>query len=274
MGKYSEHIHSNLKENKKYYSMDDNSNIERCKTDEHFLGECILVNENLIWHSVHKYIGKPELLTKNHCVEKDDILQLGRLGFLKAVKAFDTSRGVKFSSFAVTAIVREIRCFLRDSASIIRPTRTATDLIHRINRVEHDMGYLPGAHEIAILLDEEEDKVNKALQVGKGVKYLDEPVGSDDQHTQSVTLMDTIFSGEDMEANVLDKMYVDAVLDSVKRKLSEQEVMVLKHRVDGLNQTQTADLEDISQMRVSRIMRKVAKMLDQSNKMYMKNDNR
>ena len=107
MGKYSEHIHSRLKENKKYYSMDDNHNIERCQMDEHFLGDCILVNENLIWHAVHKYIGKPELLTRNHCVEKDDILQLGRLGFLKAVKAFDTSRGVKFSSFAVTAIVRD-----------------------------------------------------------------------------------------------------------------------------------------------------------------------
>lgn len=37
---------------------------------------------------------------------------------------------------------------------------------------------------------------------------------------------------------------------------------VLKHRVEGFNQTQTADMEDISQMRVSRIMRKVAKMLD------------
>lgn len=269
MGKYAEHIHSNLERNKKYYSMDEIHNIERCQADEHFLGDCVVVNENLIWHSVHKYIGKPEILTKNHCVEKDDILQLGRLGFLKAVKAFDTSRGVKFSSFAVTAIVREIRCFLRDSANIIRPTRTATELIHRINRLEHDMGYLPAAHEIAMLLDEEEEKVNKALQIGKGVKYLDEPVGADDQHPQSVTLMDTIYSAENIEEDILDKMYVDAVLESVKRKLSEQEVTVLKHRVDGFNQTQTADMEDISQMKVSRIMRKVAKMLNQSDKMQI-----
>ncbi|MGQ8874672.1 sigma-70 family RNA polymerase sigma factor [Paenibacillus sp. TSA_86.1] len=269
MVKFSEQIHSKLKENKEYYSMDDIHNIERCRFDEQFLGECILVNENLIWHSVHKYIGKPEMLSKIHCVEKDDILQLGRMGFFKAVKAFDISRGVKFSSFAVTAIVREIRCFLRDSANIIRPTRTATDLIHRINRLEHDMGYLPAPHEIAVLLDEEEEKVNKALQVGKGVKYLDEPVGSDDQHSQSVTLMDTIYSGENIEENVLDKIYVDAVLDSVKRKLSEQEAAVLKHRVDGFNQTQTAAMEDISQMRVSRIMRKVAKMLNQSNQKHI-----
>jgi len=262
MGKFPEHISTNLQADKKHYTMDDVENIERCKLDEHFLGDCILVNENLIWHSVHKYIGKPEMIIKNHCVEKDDILQLGRLGFIKAIRAFDTGRGVKFSSFAVTAIVREIRCFLRDSASIIRPTRTATELINRINRLEHDMGYLPPAHEIALLLDEEEEKINKVLQVGKGVKYLDEPVGADDQQTQSVTLMDTIYSGENIEEDILDKLYVDAVIDSVKRKLSEKEVTVLKHRVEGFNQTQTADMEDISQMRVSRIMRKVAKMLD------------
>lgn len=262
MDKFSEHISMNLKLDKKFYSMDLVGNIERCQVDENFLGDSILVNENLIWHSVHKYIGKPEVIIKNHCVEKDDILQLGRLGFVKAVKAFDTGRGVKFSSFAVTAIVREIRCFLRDSASIIRPTRTATELINRINRLEHDMGYLPTTHEIALLLDEEEEKINKALQVGKGVKYLDEPVGADDQQAQAVTLMDTIYSGENIEDGVVDRIYVDAVIESVKSKLSEKEVTVLKHRVEGFNQTQTAEMEDISQMRVSRIMRKVAKMLD------------
>lgn len=262
MDKFSDHISTNLKADKSYYAMDQVGNIERCKIDEHFLGDSILVNENLIWHSVHKYIGKPEVIVKNHCVEKDDILQIGRLGFIKAVKAFDTGRGVKFSSFAVTAIVREIRCFLRDSANIIRPTRTATELINRINRLENDMGYLPTATEIALLLDEEEEKINKALQVGKGVKYLDEPIGVVDQQAQAVTLMDTIYSGENVEDGVVDKIYVDAVLESVKRKLSEKERTVLKHRVEGFNQTQTADMEDISQMRVSRIMRKVAKMLD------------
>lgn len=262
MDNLPEHIKVNLAVNKDHYSMDYMGNIARCKIDEGFLGDCMLVNENLIWHSVHKYIGKPEVIVKKHCVEKDDILQLGRMGFLKAVKAFDTERGVKFSSFAVTAIVREIRCFLRDSASIIRPTRTANELINRINRLEHEMGYLPASADLALLLDEDEEKITKALQVGKGVKYLDEPVGMDVAQSQVVTLMDIIDSGEGIEDGVVDKVYVDAVIDSVKRKLNEKELNVLKRRLEGFNQTQTADFEDISQMRVSRIMRKVARILD------------
>lgn len=260
-----DHIKENLEVNKDYYSMDLMENIERCKIDENYLGDCMLVNENLIWHSVHKYIGKPEVIVKNHCVEKDDILQLGRMGFIKAVKAFDTGRGVKFSSFAVTAIVREIRCFLRDSASIIRPTRTANELLNKINRIEYELGYLPPIPDIAVMLDEDEEKITKALQVGKGVKYLDEPVGTDIQQSQVVTLMDIIDSGEGIEDGVVDKVYVDAVIESVKRKLSEKELNVLKRRLEGFNQTQTADIEDISQMRVSRIMRKVARILDSSN---------
>lgn len=257
-----DHITTNLATFNDYYSMDLTGNIEKCKADESFLGDCVLVNENLIWHSVHKYIGKPEIIVRNHCVEKDDILQLGRMGFIKAVNAFDTERGVKFSSFAVTAIVREIRCFLRDSASIIRPTRTANELINRINRVEYEMGYLPSIPDIAMMLDEDEEKITKALRVGKGVKYLDEPVGSDIQQSQVVTLLDIIDSGEGIEDGVVDKVYVDAVIESVKRKLNEKELSVLKRRLEGFNQTQTADIEDISQMRVTRIMRKVARMLD------------
>lgn len=268
MDNYPDHIKRILKRHKDFYALDKPDNIRRCKVDEIYLGDALLVNENLIWHSVHKYIGKPEALVKNNCVEKDDILQLGRLGFLKAMKAFDLSRGVKFSSFAVTAIVREIRCFLRDSASIIRPTRTANDLINRINRIEHELAYMPSVCDLAYLLDEDEEKITKALQVGQSVKYLDEPLRNSGASSDLyVTRMDLIEDSAGIEDEVLDKVYVDAILSTVKKKLSEKEINVLKHRIEGLNQTQTAEKEGISQMRVSRIMKKVARMLKDSDKL-------
>lgn len=264
MDKLPDHIKEILAVNKNCFSMDLMDNIKRCKVDEGFLGDCMLVNEKLIWHSVHKYIGKPEAIIKNHCIEKDDILQLGRMGFIKAVRAFDTERGVKFSSFAVTAIVREIKCFLRDSASIIRPTRTANELINKISRLEYDLGYLPPISDIALILSEDAEKVTKALQVGKGVKYLDEPVETDAQQSQVITLLDIIDGGESIEDGVVDKVYVDTLIEIVKQKLSEKEANVLKRRLEGFNQTQTADIENISQMKVSRIVRKVARLLQNS----------
>ncbi|MGA4519268.1 sigma-70 family RNA polymerase sigma factor [Solibacillus silvestris] len=258
LDKFPEHIQINLKNDSAFYSMDVRENILLAKQDPDYLGEVLIANENLIWHSVHKYIGKPDVITNNNCIEKDDILQLGRLGFIKSVKAFDVERGVRFSSFSVTAIVREIRCFLRDSASVIRPTRTANDILNKISRIEADLGYLPTTDEIAFLLDESEDKISKALRIGKTVKYLDEPIHND---TGSVTVMDTLESSEGIETNVLDKVYVDTVIGIVKERLTEKEMCVLDHRMNGLNQTQIAKCENISQMRVSRIMQKVASLI-------------
>lgn len=261
--KYPEHIQRNLSKNKDYYSLDIMSNILRCKEDEDYLGEVLIVNENLIWHSVHKYIGKPEVIAKNNCVDKDDILQLGRVGFIKSIKAFDVTRGVKFSSFAVTAIVREIRCFLRDSANIIRPTRTANELINKINRIEQELGYLPPVNDLSVLLNEDEEKITRAIQIGQNVKYLDEPIKSKDPHSSQTTLLDLIDDGEGVETEVIDKVYVESLLAKVRHALTEKELRVLRHRIDGLNQSQTAVKENISQMRVSRIMKKVAKLLDE-----------
>nr|WP_241254559.1 sigma-70 family RNA polymerase sigma factor [Brevibacillus sp. SYP-B805] len=241
--------------------MDIMDNIMRCKQDDDYLGEVLIVNENLIWHSVHKYIGKPEVIIKNNCIDKDDILQLGRFGFIKSIKAFDVSRGVKFSSFAVTAIVREIRCFLRDSASIIRLTRTANELINKINRIEQELGYLPPISDLAELLNEDKEKITRAIQIGQSVKYLDEPIKAKDPHSSQMTLFDLIDDSEGVEQEVIDRVYVESLLSKVRHALSEKELRVLRHRIDGLNQSQTAVKENISQMSVSRIMKKVAKLL-------------
>ncbi len=257
--KLPKHIQENLKRDKHYYDMT-GPNIERCKVDPDYLGEAILVNENLIWYSVHKYIGNPDTIVKNNCIEKDDILQLGRMGFIKAIKAFDTKRGIKFSSFAVTAIVREIRCFLRDSGSIIRPTRTANELINKIRKIENEFGYLPSVEELEDLLGENREKINKALQVGRTVKYLDEEVAAGGEQS-SLTLLDLIDSNSDLEDDILDKVYVDSVLDKLSDKLTEKEMNVLRLRLAGYSQTQTAAKEHISQMRVSRIMKKVALLI-------------
>lgn len=113
------HIEKNIELDKEYYSLYKMSNIERCKVDQQYLGDVMLVNENLIWHSIIKYIGYPDRVAEFNQLEKEDLFQLGSIGFIKAIRSFDTERGVKFSSFAVTAILREIKCYLRDNTGLI-----------------------------------------------------------------------------------------------------------------------------------------------------------
>lgn len=255
-----EYIQKNLDYDKNYYSLYNMDNIKRCKVDSGYLGDVMEVNVNLIWHSVHKYVGKPEIIACNNGIEKDDILQLGRMGFIKAMHAFDVTRGIKFSSFAVTAIVREIRCYIRDSASIVRLTRTAHSLMTEIKRTETDLGYMPTVEELAYLLDEKEEKITKVLRVGKPVKYLDEYMHFDND-TQSVSFLDLMDDSENVESFITDKVYIDNVIESIRNKLADVEVEVLKSQIDGYSQTQTAKDLDISQMRVSRIIKKVAHLL-------------
>ena len=259
------HIQDNIRHNKDYYSLYNMNNIERCKTDPEYLGDAMLANENLIWHSIHKYIGKPEIIATNNGIEKDDILQLGRVGFIKAMKAFDTTRGIKFSSFAVTAIVREVRCYLRDSANIIRLTRTAHSLLNEIRKIENDLGYLPTVEELAVLLDEKEEKISKVLRVGKPVKYLEEHVQVNrvcNNPQQDISYMDMIDdTAEDIEGIVVDKVYIDSILSTIKEKLTDVEIKVLYSQLNGHSQTQTAKDHSISQMRVSRIIKKIANMV-------------
>ncbi len=261
------YIKDNLEKSKDYYSLYSMENIERCKVDSEYLGDTVLVNEDLIWHSVHKYIGKPDAIVSTYSIEKDDILQLGRLGFFKAIMAFDTGRGVRFSSFAVIAIVREIKCYLRDGANIFRTTRAANELIQRMKKLEADLGYMPSISDVAIMLDEQEERVKKAIQVGRAVKYLDEKVSSlafikgTGSAGNPVTLLDLIQDEMHLEEDVLDKVLIDSVINSIKESLQDKEIEVLRTRIAGYNQTQTAERENISQMRVSRIMKKVAALL-------------
>ncbi|GED68070.1 hypothetical protein BRE01_17720 [Brevibacillus reuszeri] len=247
----------NRKENYSLYRM---KNIMRCKEDSEYMGEVILANEDLIWHSVHKYIGKPDYLVKQYCLDKNDILQLGRLGIIKAIKAFDTDRGVKFSSFAVITIVREINCFLRDTGTIIRPTRSATTIITHISRIETEFGYLPPVEELSILLGEDVNKIKKALDVGRPVKYLHEPFkpASSSFDAPTSTVLDILEDEEkDVEEFVIDKIYVETLLERLKIHLTSKEWRVLQLRMQGFNQTQTAEKLKISQMSVSRIMNKI-----------------
>lgn len=51
-------------------------------------------------------------------VEYDDLVQIGSIGMLKAIRSFDISKGTVFSTYAVPLIIGEIRRFIRDDGLI------------------------------------------------------------------------------------------------------------------------------------------------------------
>ena len=114
------------------------------------------------------------------------------MGFVKAIKAFDVDRGVKFSSFASTAIVREVRCTLRDNSGILRLTRNAFMLLVSIHKIERELGYMPTSSELSEMLGVEEDKIVKALTVGKPVKMFEEYIEQSEDDSSPLPFVELI----------------------------------------------------------------------------------
>ena len=87
-------------------------------------------------------------------IEYDDLYQAGCIGLIKATDAFDTERGLCFSTYAVPMIIGEIRRFLRDNSSI-RVSRSLRDTAYHAmqvrSRLVDEKGVDPSVNEIAAL---------------------------------------------------------------------------------------------------------------------------
>ncbi|BAU28235.1 RNA polymerase sigma-37 (RpsB/SigB) subunit [Aneurinibacillus soli] len=219
--------------------------FERCKVDKLYLEQFMRENENLIWFSIRKYIGEPAEVADKYRIDKDDLLQLGRLAMLKCIKRFDPDRRVKFSSFTVTAIVREVRCFLRDKTSVIRPTRSASELLNRIKQTICELEYVPSTRDIAELLDVDEQRVVKAMKVAG----------------------DTVYAEFDMpipkraEDDVIDSMYTQEILQDMACRMTDVEFNIVLGRLNGMSYRQLSEKCKVSKKAVVRTMRKAREVL-------------
>ena len=82
-------------------------------------------NTPLIKSIIRRFVGKG--------VEYDDLYQIASVGFLKAIKNFDESLGVKFSTYTVPRVIGEIKRYMRDNGAI-KVSRTLKILANKINK--------------------------------------------------------------------------------------------------------------------------------------------
>ena len=106
--------------------------------------------EKLLKHN-SRLIKSIVLRFEGRGVEFDDLYQIGSLGMLKAIDRFDPAKGVKFSTYAVTVIMGEIRQYLRDDLSVFRLARLSPYdsrqlmVYHTGHAVYNTFGFLPPA---------------------------------------------------------------------------------------------------------------------------------
>ncbi|WP_078543045.1 RNA polymerase sigma factor SigB [Litchfieldia alkalitelluris] len=217
---------------------------------------------------VEKYTKLVESLARKYSKGRDfheDIVQVGLLGLLGAIRRFDSSFGRTFESFAVPTIIGEIKRFLRDKTWSVHVPRRIKELGPKIKNTVDELTIQlqrsPKIEEIADYIDVSEEEVLEAMEMGRGYNALsvDHTIDADSEGG-TVTLHDIV--GEE-----------DVGFDQVHQRISvEESLHVLNERekkiinltyLKNLSQKDTGDLLGISQMHVSRLQRKALEKLRQ-----------
>ena len=196
----------------------------------------------------------------NKGTDYDDLYQLGCVGFLKAIKNFDSKLGVKFSTYAVPMIAGEIKRFLRDDG-IIKVSRSIKTLAIKIkNYIEKKKANCeesPKVDEIAKEFGVEVADVIVALDSSQQLLSLQAKIDEDDSNSQSVIDRLVVF---DKNEEMLDKLILK---DEIMKLPKKEKLIIMLRFFRGKTQGEVAEILDISQVQVSRIESKIIDTLRQ-----------
>jgi RNA polymerase sigma-B factor len=183
----------------------------------------------------------------------DDLRQVAFLALVKAVDRFDPERNVAFSTFAGRTIEGEIKRHFRDHTWSVRVPRSAKETHLQLRRATDELtqklGRSPTIPQLAEYLQLDRDEVIEGLAAGSAYSTasLDAPTGNDGEGTRQI--------GEDDErfGHVVDVDLVEQLLQRLPER--EQEIVRLRF-YEELSQSEIAERVGISQMHVSRLLRR------------------
>ncbi|MGH2908666.1 MAG: SigB/SigF/SigG family RNA polymerase sigma factor, partial [Solirubrobacteraceae bacterium] len=186
----------------------------------------------------------------------DDLVQVASLGLVKAVERFDPTRGFAFTSFAVPTIVGELKRYFRDTAWALHVDRSAQERARRITDARREVGVRhrrsPTITELAVYLECSEEEVLDGLQIAEAYDTvsLDAPRGGAGEADRR---LDTL-GDEDVRLELVDEQ---TTVFAAAQQLCERDRTILYLRFgEDLTQAEIAALVGVSQMQVSRLLRK------------------
>lgn len=213
------------------------------------MDELISKNSRLIWSIVTKY--------KIYGQDKDDLYQIGTIGFMKAIKNFNINLNLKLSTYAVPMISGEIKRFLRDSG----PIKISRDLksIYMKYTVEKDKYYKANGKEadintISNIINTDKETLILAINANESVVYLDKPIANDNQ----TPVIEQLENPKANPENNIDRLTLTMALD----KLDDFDKKIIKLRyIDNKTQSETGSIVGMSQVSISRTEKKILKKI-------------
>lgn len=209
--------------------------------------EMIQKNMGLVHACAHRFQGRG--------IEYEDLFQAGCMGLIKATDAFDWSRGVRFSTYAVPVILGEMRRLFRDGGTV-KVSRTLKELSIRVMR-ERERYYAQNGkeatiHQLAERMGETVEDIVEAIGAAAPAMSL---TGSDEEDGQSSQIDIPV---ESQEERITDLLALREVMGSLSPK--DRSLIVCRY-FQGKTQNETAKLLGMTQVQVSRREKKILQSL-------------
>ncbi|MEZ4357171.1 MAG: SigB/SigF/SigG family RNA polymerase sigma factor [Eubacteriales bacterium] len=216
--------------------------------DEKATAELVERNYALVKSIAKRFFGRG--------IEAEDLIQIGCLGLIKAIKNYDSSFNVRFSTYAVPMIAGEIKRFLRDDGMIkvSRSVKEKSAIVFSANdTLKKELGRDPTVEEISSRTGISAEDIAVATEAVKAPLSIYQPAFDEDN--SKTLIMDTVVG--DM-GEMIDRIAIKEILSRLEPQ--ERKLIFLRFFKDK-TQTEIAEIIGISQVQVSRLITKTLKKI-------------
>jgi RNA polymerase sigma-B factor len=187
----------------------------------------------------------------------DDLIQVASIGLVKAIDRFDPDRGVAFSSYAVPTILGELKRYFRDSGWALHVPRGIQERAMQVDRAVKELsgrlGRSPSVDEVAESIDVSVEDVLSAMEASQAY----EAVSLESERSASEPGGDTYADAIGTEDERFDLVEYGAAIAPALDALQPRDRLILHLRfVEDMTQSQIAERIGVSQMQVSRLIRR------------------
>ncbi len=198
---------------------------------------------------------------KDRGVDFEDLMQIGTIGMIKAIRSFDLDRGTSFSTYAVPLVFGEIRRHMRDEGPIKIGRyykKLGASIMNARNSILSQEGREPHIEELAKICGVSAEEAAMAIDAISPVMSLSERAfGSDEESVElGATIADA--DAEDELQRLRDRI---ALGEAISQMSDMWQKIVLLRYYRNMTQQQTAERLGLSQVKVSREEKKIVEFL-------------
>ena len=216
--------------------------------DKDEMAKLVEENQGLIWNIAKRFFGRG--------YDKEDIYQIGCMGFIKSIRRFDVSFDVRLSTYAVPYILGEIKKFLRDDGPV-KVSRSLKELNVKINELQKEYlnkGKELSINEISEILRVSKEEIILAIESSRQTESIENSTYKDNKTSKELSILDTLSTNKDEATLITNKIAINKMIENLETR--EKKIILLRFYKDK-TQSEVAKILGISQVQVSRIEKKI-----------------